>query len=196
MDYIRVLGIDPSLRNWGYAFATININTLEFSNLSLAICTPTIDNNKQTRVNTRDEQRAFVLAEYAFQACKDNHLIFIETPVGSQSSRAQTSYGITLGIMAALRAKGFSLTPVSAKSVKLARTGNSNATKEQMIASAMQTYPQANWPTRTVKAQTLPILGKAEHMADAIGCIEAGLLTPQFTQLSQLLKNIHLQDPQ
>ena len=54
---------------------------------------------------------------------------------------------------------------------------------EEMINQAVALYPDANWPMRGGKI----VAGTAEHMADAIAAIHAGVNTPEFTNLMKLL---------
>jgi hypothetical protein len=52
-----------------------------------------------------------------------------------------------------------------------------------MIDQAVKLYPQANFPRNRGKVQE-----KAEHVADAIAAIHAGVMTPVFQNLMRLLE--------
>ena len=52
-------------------------------------------------------------------------------------------------------------------------TGKRTATKDEMIVKAMELYPDANWPYHQGSLSAT----KAEHMADAISAIHAGVLS-------------------
>ena len=63
-------------------------------------------------------------------------------------------------------------------------TGTKNATKQQMIDTAREMYPDANWPLHNGKISA----AKAEHMADAVAAIHAGVQTPVFQNLMRLIQ--------
>lgn len=180
---IPVLGMDPSLRNWGLASAALDLNTGEFSGLHLSLIQPKEEKHKQVRKNSKDLEIAKLLASGLDEAVRVAKVIFVEVPVGSQSARAMASYGVCVGILGSLQAAGHTLIEVSPAEVKVAFTGNKNATKEQMIAKAIELYPQANFPMHQGK-----ITSKAEHVADAIAAIHAGVRTPAFQGLMRLFR--------
>lgn len=186
MDELRVVGFDPSLRNWGVASGLYNVSTQRLTINHLEVIKPTaLCGGKKVRVNSRDIDSARQLASKAKVHLKDAHAVFVEVPVGSQSSRAMASYGICVGILGALQEEKsfFEVTP---NEVKLVATNNKKATKEDMINWAMNLHPEANWPTRTQKGQVEVIKGTAEHMADAVAAITAGLRSPEFQRLSSM----------
>lgn len=173
------MGFDPSLSNWGYASGQYFTDTDTLDIRSVGLFSPEIPKGKQVRQNSKDLERAEQLCSSVLSLVKNTspHAIFIEVPVGSQSSRAMASYGICIGIIAALRAETscstFEVTPAE---VKIAAVGSKNATKQQMIEWATETYHTADyWPMMTRGGITSVVAGKAEHMADAIGAIHAGL---------------------
>lgn len=183
---IPVVGFDPSLKNWGIAEAILDLSTGFLTTPVLSVIQPRDDTDKKKRVrkNSLDLERAEQLASGAFAAAERSKVIFVEVPHGSQSSRAMASYGICLGILASLRSKGMEIVEVSADENKMAFTGTKSATKELMIETAVDLYPKANWP-RLGKDQAI-IVSKAEHMADAVAAIHAGVQTPMFQNLMRL----------
>lgn len=180
---IPVLGMDPSLRNWGLAAAELDLvsGCLEAPVLDL-VC-PSDLKGKQVRQNSNDMHLAQQLADVVIPAAQRAKVIFVECPVGSQSARAMASYGVCVGILGAIRSLNLPLIEVTPDEVKLAFTGNKNATKAQMIDRAVELYPEANFPSHQGK-MTL----KAEHVADALGAIWAGANTPTFRNLLRLLQ--------
>lgn len=175
--------MDPSLRNWGLAEAVLDLTSGVLDTPVLSLIEPKDPVGKQVRQNSKDLHLAEQLAAGSLTAGRRAKVIFIECPVGSQSARAMASYGICVGVLGALRAEGITLIEVTALEVKLALSGIKLATKEQMIAAAVSLYPQANFPTHSGK-----ITAKAEHVADAIGAIHAGVRTPVFQNLMRLMK--------
>lgn len=186
---LNVVGMDPSLTHWGIATGTYDTVEKTLRVQHIAVTTPVKSSSKQVRQNSKDLDCAMQLARSAMEACTgDVQAIFVEVPHGSQSARAMASYGICIGVLGSLRAQGVGLYEQTPTEVKLASHGTKTATKQQMIDWAMQAHPEAPWPLRTQKGVTSVITSQAEHMADAIATIHAGLNDPQFQRLLPLLK--------
>lgn len=180
---IPVLGMDPSLRNWGLASGLLDLDTGVLELSEIQVIQPKEETSKQVRKNSKDLEIARKLAGDLLRPMQAAKAIFVEVPVGSKSARAMASYGICVGILGTMQAQNIQIIEVTALEVKQALTGNKNASKEQMIAAAIKDYPFAGWPIHQGKPA-----GKSEHMADAIGAIHAGVRTPTFQNLMQLLK--------
>lgn len=178
---IPVVGMDPSLRNWGFAEAYLDLETgmLDIPHLSLVQTSE--PKAKQVRQNSCDLQAAEALALAALTAARKAKVVFVEVPVGSQSARAMASYGVCVGILGAIRAEGIPVIEVTALEVKKQLSGNRTATKREMIDAAVAIYPEANFPRHGGR-----VTDKAEHVADAIGAIHAGVHTPMFQNLMRL----------
>ena len=173
---VPVLGFDPSYRSWGIAFANYNLDTGLLEDVELNIFTTEKTTNKQLRVNSDDLQRCRLLASNLFSLVQKAEYIFAEVPVGSQSSDAMKSYGICCALIAALQSQGNEVIQVTPEEVKLSLFGSASATKKEMIQKAYELFPRTNWPIKSGKV----VSSKAEHMADAIGAILAGIKTPEF----------------
>lgn len=182
MAVLRVLGLDPSLRNWGIAAGTYDTVTGKLLIKCLRVTRAEVPDGKQVRQNSKDLAAAQQLYAGVQPFLGQANLIFAEVPVGSQSARAMASYGICVGVLGSIRnsAPFFEVTP---DEVKLTTVGNKTATKQQMIDWAVAKHPEAPWP-RTSKGAI--IAGKAEHMADAIASIYAGLQSNQYKQLAAM----------
>lgn len=191
-DIIRVVGFDPSMRNWGvskgilipgdaHKETSITIHELD-------VIKTDSDKGKQVRQNSADLDTAEILAKGAIAHAKDAQAIFVEVPVGSQSARASMSCGICIGVLGALRAMGIPFFEVSPTEVKMVSVGKKNATKDEMIAWAMTLYPSAPWPMQTQKGVTAVVAGTAEHMADAVAAIHAGIASKSFKQMLPFLQ--------
>lgn len=181
---IPVLGMDPSLRNWGLAEAILDLDTGVLSTPKISLISPQDLKGKQVRQNSKDLHTARQLAEGAIKACRNARVVFVEVPVGSQSARAMASYGVCVGVLGGILAEGQQLIEVTPTEVKYCFTQDKTASKELMIQTAIEFYPDANWPRHRGA-----IAAKAEHMADAIAAIHAGVHTPMFQQLMALLKS-------
>jgi len=184
---IPVLGMDPSLRNWGLAYGLYNTQTSELTVRTLDVICPPQPHGKQVRQNSKDLMASEALFTAAYAAAKHATAVFVEVPVGSQSARAMASYALCVGVLGSLRAMGIPFFEVTPTEVKLATIGKKTATKLEIINRAMTHHPQANWPMQTKKGVTSPVVGAAEHMADAIGAIEAGVELPLFKQTLQFM---------
>lgn len=184
---IKVVGMDPSLRNWGIACGVLSKrdSTIQIQNLSV-IC-PVLSKGKQVRQNSLDLESAKQLCMAAVDAAKGAQAIFVEVPIGSQSARAMASYGICVGVLGALRATGIPFFEVTPTEVKVAGPGYKNATKQDMIKWAMDKHPEANWPMYMEHGVQIVSEAKAEHMADATGAIYAGLACNSFQQMKLFL---------
>ena len=183
----KFVGCDPSLRNWGLAVSTYDMETRLLTIDELTTICPVLPTGKQTRQNSLDIASAFQLYKGAAAVTEGAHAVFIEVPHGSQSARAMASYGICVGVLGALRAQGIPFFEVTAAEVKLAGYGQKTATKEQMIGWAVNRHPEANWPTYRQKGVDMISEAKAEHQADAIAAIYAGIACNSFQQMLPFL---------
>lgn len=182
---IPVVGFDPSLTNWGIAEAELDLENGYLSTPKLSLVQPRDgDGKKQVRRNSLDLQRAEELAHAATAAAERAKVTFVEVPHGGMSVRSNLSRGICLGVLGSIRAKGLEIIEVSADENKKIFTGSKNAPKQQMIDRALELYPDANWPMHGGKLS----LAKAEHLADAIAAIHAGVQTPVFQNLMRLIQ--------
>lgn len=192
-DVLTVVGFDPSLNNWGIARGALTLaNGGHLDIVALDVIQPTIPDGKQVRNNSKDLGRAEQLARGAWTAAQGADAIFVEVPHGSQSARAMASYAICIGVLGSLRAQGIPFFELSEGEVKLIALGKKGkTTKQEMINWATRQHPAAPWPVyqqngATYKKGELDV-GRAEHMADAIGTIYAGLRDKLFQQMIGVL---------
>lgn len=183
MKNYRVLGCDPSLRNWGMALGTYSPSQGELVIASLHSVHPVLPTGKQVRQNSLDLESAHQLFLATERLARQADMIFVEVPVGSQSARAMASYGICVGVLGALRNCGMPFFEVTPTEVKLASVGSKTATKKEMIDWAVQKHPEANWPRYMHNGSAVISEAKAEHMADAVAAIYAGMDSQAFLQL-------------
>jgi Holliday junction resolvasome RuvABC endonuclease subunit len=185
---IKIVGVDPSLRNFGIVKAELDLDTMKFKVYDMRLVTSE-DNAKAAktvRKNSDDLRRARLLHEGFVGACKDASFAFVEVPVGSQSARAMASYGICVGVLAACP---IAMIQVSPAEVKMAGTGEKTATKGEMIEAAVAAHPYAPWMTRKSKGK-IELLNANEHLADSIWAIEAGIATDQFKGAVAMLRTL------
>lgn len=182
-----IVGYDPSLRNWGVAVGGYDTITKTLLVHSLRVLCPVIPKNKQVRQNSMDLLSAQQLNAAATAIAQGAGAVFVEVPHGSQSSRAMASYGICVGVLGSLRAQGIPFFEVTAREVKMASVGTEQATKGEMINWAMRKHPEAPWPQVTKKGVVSISAAQAEHMADAIAAIHAGMAGQPFQQMLSML---------
>lgn len=200
---LKIIGMDPSMSNWGFAKATLNLDTMEFhvDDLVLTCTMPERDKKlkKAVRKNSEDLSRAKILHKAIQEHTQGHWLAIAEVPHGSQSARGMASYAMCIGILASCP---IPLIEVTEGEVKLAGYGKKTATKEEMIEWAMKTHPEAPWRLQTSASKGK--VGKGghivgaykagdpkaenEHLADAVAAIHAGLDTDQFHQAISLIK--------
>lgn len=182
---IKVVGFDPSLRNWG-ASKGILVPGKGITITHLDVFQPVLPTGKMVRQNSLDLESALQICTAAAAFAKGAQAIFVEVPHGSQSARAMASYGICVGILGALRTMGIPFIEVSADEVKLAAGQKKTATKANMISWAVDSHPEAPWPMYNRGGIGIVNAAKAEHMADATAAIYAGINTNSFKQALQL----------
>lgn len=184
MKKIKIIGCDPSLRNWGLVKATLDPFTLEYTIDDLTLIGTEGEAGKVVRKNSDDLRRAKLLFDGLTEACKGASFAFAEVPVGSQSARAMASYGVCVGVLASCPIPLIQVMPTE---VKIAATGFKQAAKEEMIQWAMNKFPAAPWLMRKHKGKMEPVAAN-EHLADAVGSIEAGIQTQEFQRMIAMYK--------
>ena len=182
MGIVTVMGIDPSLRNTGIAIARIGADTNIIRGIDDLILARTQPGPKSQRKSSADFEAASIISATIRNAVEryEPKVVFAEIPSGTQSSRASFALGITLGIMATMWPKPIEVTP---QQTKLQSVGVRTATKGEMIEWAVATYPDAPWQRST----TGRIMNANEHLADACGVIHAGIMTPEWEVIRNLL---------
>lgn len=186
---VKLVGVDPSLRNFGFAKVTLDLSTmkLKVDDVHLAQTKPADKSTKKVvRQNCTDLEAAKEMQRALVEHTQGAAFAFIEVPVGSQSARAMASYGICVGVISSCPVP---IIPVTPTEVKKAGYGVASATKEEMIEWAIAKHPEAPW-LRVKK--TGEVLGKNEHLADALAAIYAGMKTPEFAAAISMLRQTSL----
>lgn len=181
---IELIGMDVSMRNFGFAKAVYDTETgaIEVVDLNLAETKPADKaTKKKIRQNCLDLDAAKEMQHAMVEQCKGMTLALVEVPVGSQSARAMMSCGLCIGVLSSCP---IPIIPVTPTQVKKAGFGVASATKEEQIEWATEKYPDAPW--MRVKS-TGKLLGKNEHLADAVAAIHAGVETEEFKALIAII---------
>lgn len=185
---IKVLGLDAAFANVGMALATVSLDayvTIDIDSLDLIVTKAEKSTKKVVRKNSDDLRRAKESATAIRRAIEENKvaLVMVEVPSGAQSARAAWSLGIVVGLLGSLQVPVIELSP---REVKLV-TGDRLAEKEDMIAWAEAKHPKANWPR---KRDGSLIVTQAEHMADAVATLHAGILTEEFGRMKAVYRSL------
>lgn len=178
--------MDPSFRNWGLVSGMLDLESGTLDLLEGEIIETKPDDSKQVRQNSKDIEAATLLLPKVLEYAKWASVIFVEVPVGSQSASGMKAYGICIGVLATLKALGYEVIEVTALECKQNYTGDKNATKLKMIQRTVELYPNFSLPAKGGK-----ILNKAEHIADSISAIHAGVRTPLFKNILRIYKGNH-----
>ena len=189
-----ILGIDPGLRSTGFAAAEVDkyagaivrvlqIGTIKTEPYAARTVRKTSDHLRRAR-----EQASAILNLIQRH---DVSVIAFELSTVTPYTHPTFSFGVMTGIVATLERPIIQVLP---HEVKLAASGNSRATKRDIIAWALAKTEGDNlsWPT-SARANSLRLsyLGRnvttaAEHPADALAAIEAALATEEFRVAVQM----------
>jgi len=177
---IKFVSIDSSLSNTGVAIGSIDSSGKPTVH-RLALVETDKTKNKQVRASTDTIDRCRQTFKFVDQILKEEkpHVIFVETPQGSQSSAGMKSYGATCQLIASMVPAPIELTPME---VKVLTVGIKTASKLEIINWAHALYPNLEWFMNKGKLQN-----KNEHLADAIAIVHAGVKTAQFEQLRAMM---------
>lgn len=190
---IKIAGLDPSLRNWGLAKGLYDLNTGDLSMTDIDLIETESEAGKTVRKSSDDLRCAALLSGRLHGWIADSVAVFGEVPSGSQSARGMFSNGICLGVMGSIGQVGDykgSLIQVSPAEVKKLAVGSKVASKDEMIEWAMERFPNLPWLiTKSGKNKGQPT-AKNEHMADACAAINAGIQTPEFKNIAQLMRSL------
>ena len=182
---IKILGLDPSLSNLGCAECTYDLTVGKLEIVDLKLYTTTNQAGKKVKQSEDDLRRGREMYANVQWIIQGYDVVIAERPGGAQDSRAALASGIVLGVLASIP----NLIEVTPIEVKKAALGKNSGDKIEMIEWAVSSFPQAPWPRRKFKGE-MRVMNQAEHLADSLGVIHAGILTNQF---KQVLNNIQEQ---
>ena len=183
---IKIVAMDPSMRNWGMATIILDLDTFEFYVKDLDVIHSNKDPKKAKKKSSRDIMTVEELLDGIIPIVSDADVIIAETPIGGRDSSAALSYSICISIIAAINVSFTKVFEVTPNEVKLNVV--KNATKAQMIDWATRLHPEAPWKYRTVKGEQVIITGFAEHVSDAIGALYAASKKEAFFKLIKSIK--------
>lgn len=154
---VRLVGFDPSLRNWGFCVATYNTQTKALDIYSGDVIQYQPD--KSLRQNLQDLATANALYRALKPLVEQADYYVAELPIGSQSSRAMVSYALCIGILGSFKHTNPKLYTVTPNQVKKQVT--TNASKQEIIDWCIDKYP-------TILSWLAKPKSKREHICDSI----------------------------
>ena len=165
----RVLGFDPSLRNWGFAACIWENSTgLVIQN------TGTISvKSEETKPNKRDMHDAQMLFSNVHHLLKTfaPDVVVAEIPIGSQNANGMKGYAICITILAIIKQMGIPIIEISPYDLKRV-VGSTTASKKDVVNWVNKQHPNL-LPTHRGQLN----ISQSEHIADAIVAIYAHLTT-------------------
>lgn len=171
---LNVAGLDPSLRNFGVVLGTINADCLDELIITGMKVLHT-KNEPHKFKNVSDLNSLPDLINDLWDLVSDVHVIFVELPIGSQTSRAMYSYGVCIALVALLQSQG-KLVIVTRENQRKALLGVDKVTKQDMIDWVNDTYPN-NPHFNSLKN------AEREHAADALASVHVGITKHLIEQL-------------
>lgn len=178
---LTFVGIDPSLRNWGMVKVEFDTETKRVTPLGSLLVQP--EQLNKGRTNTKDLFSAKQLFTATQDFIKDCDAVFAEVPHGSQSSRAMASYGICVGVLGSIQYNlSVPFIQVSANEVKQIIPVD-KPQKKDVIDWVLNRHQDFPFPYQTKKGEKNIVMSKAEHLADAMVAIYAGMKTETFKQV-------------
>lgn len=183
---LKVVGIDPSIRNSGIAIGRVLLPSLEIQIDDIVLAATDSQHGKQVRKNSDDLRRAQEIVTQLEKACEGAAFAITEVPTGAQSARAAWMLGMSVGILASLKVMRVPLIQVQPSETKIASIGKKTASKAEIIEWAVAKYPDAPW-LRYKRHGEMLLTDSNEHLADAIAVMHAGILTNEFQQAIALM---------
>lgn len=180
MTEIKIIGIDPSLRNTGLAAMQFNIKTGkgQLLDLKMAYTYPQKEKRGKNLHDLNSIKSILETIESFFEHHKPD-LVCAELPLGSKSSQAMLGLGVSTAVLATVKQPIILVSPFAVK--KVVTTDKRKVEKSDVIDWATSRHPEGNWFIRRVKGNMV-FQAKNEHIADAVAAIYAGLASKQFEE--------------
>lgn len=190
---LRILGVDPSFRNLGMALVDVDLTTMELDVVEIALVTTEKSKNKQIRAASDHLSRGRQLHVACREWEKKAALMAAEIPSGAQSAAAAFGFGVAVGMLSGHTVPLIEVSPIErmmavvdeveeaeGKKVRSDR----RASKAQVIEWAQTRWPNLPW----IKSKSRDN-NPNEHMADAIATVLAATKTPNFKQITAVMRS-------
>lgn len=172
---LNVVGLDPSLRNFGIVNGIIHIPSEVVKPTGMKVLHA--KNVEHKFKNISDLTSLPDVINELWDTVSEADIIFCELPHGSQSSRAMYSYGVCVALVALLISQGKPVI-VTRQSQREQLLGKDKVTKQDMIDWFNTHYPDNQYFQALKNAER-------EHAADAMASIVIGLKMPDTQKLIQ-----------
>lgn len=175
MSKIIVAGMDISLTNLALVKSTLDLKSgyLDEPKFKLITTAPSKDKTVVKRLDDVTRCRELYLGFQQYITGVD--VLFVELPTGSQMYNGAKSYAVSCYTLATTDIPYILIDPKYLKQC----TAGKGATKKEMIAWAREEFPDMNIPKAA---------NRAEHVADALGAIYAGVTTNEFKLITSGIK--------
>lgn len=169
---LKVLGLDPSMRNWGAVACELFKGHLTV--LETHITVTTSKKPKKLKQSLKDLDDATKLYQAMVKSFEWADVICVELPHGAQNARGALGNGVCYGVLAALSDVNPNIVYISANDLKAVVRADKEhkPSKQDVIAWVKERHPTAPIPTTA----------SAEHVCDAITAIYAAMLKEQFKE--------------
>lgn len=178
-NHLKIVGLDPSMRNWGVAICYLSQNKM----LSVEELTTikTKPSKRKTQKYLDDIDASKTLCNALIPLLKDADLVVAESPVGSQSAAAMKGYGVCMALLG-LIASEHRLFIVSPHDIKKLLPYVEHPSKQDIIKLIDRYHPN----TLTKNKQGI-LQASNEHAADAVASIYAAAKDDSFKHLVNTL---------
>lgn len=152
MAKIKVVGLDPSVTNFGICEALVDVDTVDFEVIDLNLVKTS--SNPDGRRSVDDRRRCVEIAQQLRKSLVGAAWCFYEVPqIGGAQMQARSiwSSGMMFGLLASF--DGVDPVEVTPIEVKMAAVGRKDATKNDMIEWAVAKFPEARWLRKTVRGR-------------------------------------------
>lgn len=172
MPSLRIMGVDPALRNIGYCIGSYNGKHHQIHTVG-TIRTKAIEKKYKVESHFEDAVQMYKGLKTIIQDYQPA-FVFYEYPIGSKSAAALISYAFTVMMMAALKTEFTHIQFIGNRVpvIKKMFAGNKDAEKRFIINRAYDLCPDASgWK---ISKQTNEPQANSEHMADAVAAYYVG----------------------
>lgn len=180
---IRVAGGDPGFVNFGLASATIDLDSsvIDVDIIDIIVTEPS--KNKSVLSSADSVRRIQEVHNGYTKFIEPCHVVFIEMPsTGAKDANSLRALSYALAIASCTKKPIVQLKPAEVKEHAFGK----GASKDEMVEWATDLYPNLKWPKG--RKYCGKYSSKAEHMADAIGAIHAGVASSQFLLSLSMMK--------
>lgn len=182
--------MDPSLNNWGLAFATLYLDDLTIEVDKLVTVHPDPSKlSKSERKSTKDIERTTSLFNNLLPHLKNVDIVIAETPIGGRDAKAAFGYSVCVTLIGVLNSIGLENEVIEVSPFDVKQVVKKEATKDEMISWATKQHPEADWKYRIVKGNKVLVKKEAEHVSDAIAAIYAAASKPKLINLIKHLES-------